>query len=71
MRRGGYRFGMSNSPQTRHRSARANSENGGFPRVIEARYFVAKTVIYVPLRKLLSDKLLILLLERVKGIEPS
>jgi hypothetical protein len=55
MSRGGYRFEMSDSPQTRHKLARPDSENGGFLRVTEDRHFVAKLLISAVLRKLLSD----------------
>ena len=49
----------TDSPQTRHKPARPNSENGGFLRVTEDRYFVAKPLIFAVLRKLLSNSLLI------------
>ena len=44
-------FWMSNSPQTRHKPMRSNSENGGFLRVTEDRYFVAKALIFTVLRE--------------------
>jgi hypothetical protein len=52
-------FVETDLPQARHKPARPNSENGGFLRVTEDQYFVAKPLIFAVLRKLMSDNLLI------------
>jgi hypothetical protein len=39
-------FGEADSPQTRHKPARLNSENGGFLRIAEDNFLWRKTYEY-------------------------
>jgi hypothetical protein len=59
------------SPQTRHNAKKSGSENGGFLRVCADRNLWRETLIFGALWKSTVANLLILLVERVTGIEPA